>query len=72
MALSFERADVEWAGFYSFGNIAPNFWFQRFVAASNPDDLSLLGLPQPGHPVCTPDVIDESALPVGRVQLAWR
>ena len=75
MALSFERADIEWAGFHSFGNLAPNFWFQRFVAASNPDDLSLLGLPQPGHPVWTPDVIDQFSAHVPRpgcVRLAPR
>jgi hypothetical protein len=51
LGLAFKLHGQDWVGYNPWPPKAPNFFLKQFVAASTPDELAVLGIPTPGHPV---------------------
>jgi hypothetical protein len=62
LATAFKLAGAEWIGYSPIARRAPDHWFQELVAGSTPDQLTVLGIPAPGHPYWTADVVAELAV----------
>lgn len=56
--ISFRLGQQDWVGYY---NVQPRSVlgdFSRFVASCSPDELSLFGVPRPGHPYWTAELVE--------------
>jgi hypothetical protein len=61
LATAFKLAGAEWIGYSPIARRAPDHWFRQLVAGSTPDQLTVLGIPPPGHPYWTADGVAEFA-----------
>jgi hypothetical protein len=58
---SFKVAGHDWVGYDGLQSRANDPSWDAFVAVSTPRELELFGFPPPGHPIWTPDYLDETA-----------
>lgn len=60
LAVGYKVADCAWINHHdhALARHAPNLFMQRFVTNSTPEELSLLGIPEPGHPFWSPTRVE--------------
>ncbi len=58
MVVAYKPAGLDWVGFDAHPPLVINRDFVHFAAQCTPDELSLFGMPRPGHPVWTPELVD--------------
>ncbi len=56
--VAFKPAGLDWVGFDAHPPLINNPDFVRFAAACTPRELALFGVPEPGHPIWTDDMVD--------------
>lgn len=61
LVVGFRPAAAEWFSYDAFGRLGNNRVFGEFVRGKSPDELSLFGIPQPGHPYWTAATVDAMA-----------
>jgi hypothetical protein len=70
---SYKVASVEWIGYHAWQSQAQSPDLVAFVEGSTPRELALLGFPQPGDPVWTPELLDATAREYPGLDLSpWR
>ncbi len=62
LILAFRPAGVDWIDYDPLPPLVINGDFQRFAATCTPDQLSVLGIPRPGHPYWTEAMVDAFAV----------
>lgn len=71
--VSFKPASVEWIGFDAHAPLVGSADFVDFAGTCTPDELALFGVPKPGHPYWTIDVLDAMATTYPDLDLTpWR
>lgn len=58
LVVGFRPAAVEWIGFDEHAPLVNSPDWIAFAEESTPDDLALFGIPRPGHPFWTPEVLE--------------
>jgi hypothetical protein len=59
--VSFKVAGVDWIGYHSWQSKAQSPDLVAFIEGSTPRELALLGFPEPGDPIWTPELLDATA-----------
>jgi hypothetical protein len=73
LGLSFKLQGQDWVGYNALPPKAPDLFFKQFVAASTPDELAVLGIPRPGHPIWNDALVDAFAARYPGLDVtAWR
>lgn len=57
LTTSFKPTGLDWVGYTPIAREGTNVFMQRLIAGSTPDELSVLGIPEPGHPVWTEGLV---------------
>lgn len=57
LTTSFKPTGLDWVGYTPIACEGTNVFMQRLIAGSTPDELSVLGIPEPGHPVWTEGLV---------------
>jgi Phytanoyl-CoA dioxygenase (PhyH) len=61
LVVGFRPAAAEWFSYDAFGRLGSSRLFADFVQGKAPDDLSLFGIPKPGHPYWNAATVDAMA-----------
>jgi hypothetical protein len=61
LVVGFRPAAAEWFSYDAFGRLGNSRVFADFVQGKSPDDLSLFGIPRPGHPYWNAATVDAIA-----------
>ncbi len=73
LVAAFHPASAPWFGYDSFPRLGNSGVFGEFVAGKSPDDLALFGIPRPGHPYWTEEMVDAmAARHAGLDMTPWR
>ena len=73
LILAFRPAGVEWIDYDPLPPLVINGDFQRFAATCTPDQLSVLGIPRPGHPYWTEAMVAAFAVQYPALDVTpWR
>jgi hypothetical protein len=72
MNLSFRRAEQDWIGYHALQS-RQGMDALRFIEASSPRELELVGFPSPGHPVWTEELVERTSRRYPGLDMApWR
>ena len=73
LALAFKTAGQDWIGYDQQQSRSTGAEWTDFVERSSPRELALFGFPQPGHPIWTDALLDETAKRYPNLDLSpWR
>lgn len=61
IVIAFRPAEAEWIGFDSHAPLVNSPDFRIFAQGCTPDELALFGVPRPGHPYWTGELLDAMA-----------
>ena len=61
LGLAFKRAEQDWIGYDTQQSRSTGTAWTRFVEGSTPRELDLFGFPQPGHPIWSESLLEETA-----------
>lgn len=62
MALAFKHAGQDWIAYDQAQSRSTDARWTRFAQRCSPRELELFGFPPPGHPIWSPELIDETAI----------
>jgi hypothetical protein len=73
LGLAFKRAEHHWIGYDTQQSRSTGTAWTRFAEGSTPRELDLFGFPQPGHPIWTEELLEETAERYPKLDLSpWR
>jgi hypothetical protein len=73
LGLAFKRAGQDWIGYDTAQSRSTGSAWTEFAEGSTPRQLALFGFPEPGHPVWSEGLIDETAERYPKLDLSpWR
>jgi hypothetical protein len=71
--VSYKIAGQDWIGYHTAQSRATALAWVRFVEGSTPRELELFGFPEPGHPIWTATLLEQTAARYPNLDLtAWR
>jgi hypothetical protein len=66
-------AGQDWIGYHSMQSRATSPHWTRFVEGSTTRELALFGFPEPGHPIWSSELVEETQLLYPKLDLdPWR